>query len=513
MVWAYHVFASEYHCDDLTWLKATDAGLLNGLASPHPFDHFRPTFYVWIWFLRALRLTSPAALGIAGMVLQLALLVLVYLFMREWMSTRGSGVVTAIVAIHPVRQSLWFWASTQIDALCLVFTVASLAVATKTLKLGSSPLRLLSVAGLTLLAALAKETAFALPLAILLLPTKTSVKARIPAVVASGVAVLVAVLWSAAVLDGSGRGGDLILHANLRALARYPVQLVLPLDWFGLSYRYVGTDGYRFVWRASWLIGLGLAGVFAVAVWLRRSEPWARLSVVFFCWAGLAWIASESDRSIGLGALAAAAMLGGFTERWSRRGSVAVLMLVLCIVWAPRWWVYLQQWRAADQHTVALDEALTEWRQNVEPDQHFVVIGLPYTIGEMAEPAAVYELDDCSSAATMALHANPNRRGPTGELSYPKLTIALNPPAMFGECTGGLFVDLQRLPDAIITERQCDPVGYLQGFSIDVKALAREARHKSCSGATPLLWTGSDLAPLEDGNRIEQPHEELLQLP
>jgi hypothetical protein len=496
-VGAYHLTPSQYHCDDLTWLETTKRGFLAGWTEPHPFNHFRPTFFSWFWWLRHATSATPAVLGMAGLALQVILLAMVYLLARTWLSVRGAAVATAIMAIHPVRQSHWFWASTQIDALCLVFTVAALYAATRAIRPESSRGWYVALAAFTGLAAFAKETAFALPLAVLLLPSVGSRRRRFIAFSISGAVVLGAIVWSAVVLGGGGRAGSLVTSQGLQGALRYPIQLFLPLDWFGLSNRYADLLGYRGTWRLSWLIGLGLGALLAVAMWRRREERWTHLSFLLMVWAGLAWLASKANRSIGLGALGFSVLLGGYTERWSRDRWVVVMLAALCLLWVPRWSTYLEQWQVADRHSAALGRSIAELREESGADEHFVVLGLPYRIGEMAEPVAVGELDGCASSAFMTYFANPEQVAPRAELEYPILRLRTLEPGILGSCNRPFRVSGRQLSDAAVVSRGCDPSGQLTEVGIDLESLATEARLESCSGAVPLLWTDRGLVRLQ----------------
>ena len=113
-------------------LPGADAALDSSpsrIASADPYGHFRPTFYLWLWSLNMLGWSSPRALGLAGLVIQVATAGLSFALLRTWLSARASAIGAAISIMHPVKQDLWFWGAAQIDALCLLFVLASLLAA------------------------------------------------------------------------------------------------------------------------------------------------------------------------------------------------------------------------------------------------------------------------------------------------------------------------------------------------------------------------------------------------
>ncbi len=493
-VGVYYLGPVEYHADDAKWLLAADAGL-SGLWEPHPFNHFRPVFYAWIAGLQALRLTSPEALGFAGILLQLVSIWLVHLLAREWLPVRDASIAAAIFAIHPVRQTHWFWTSGHIDALCLGFAIAALILASRSMKATASVPMLVGIALTTLAAALSKETAFALPLAILLIPNATTWRTRLLVTAFAALGVGLAAISSAFVLDGGGRAATLLTQPNLRIGVRYCLRLMMPFDWFRFSQLYTGQDEARGMWYAlALLLTLGTNGVVLLLVWFRRREPWTRIGFVLMAWGAVAWLFHEGpggDRSIGVGAVGFAVILGGYAQGLSDRWAVTAVVL-LSFLWAPRWFDYAEEWRAVDEVDRSLTGALRRMRSNVGEDPEIVVLGLPFTVGETGEPIDVDDVDPRARRALPVFFASPEATAPTFDFTYPNLTLTVEPPGVFGACDDAISFRRGELSQETIIRRTCRGTNLLDSVVIDTERLQAEL-----GGAIPVVWTGTELLRLD----------------
>jgi hypothetical protein len=156
-------------------------------------------------------------------------------------------------------------------------------------------------------------------------------------------------------------------------------------------------------------------------------------------------------------------------------------------LWAPRWAAYALEWHAVDRHTRIMAPAVREWRSRIGPSQEIVVLGLPYTIGEIADAVSVDEFDAHASSSLRIVHANLD--SPAAEIvnMSSNLTLAVVAPSSFGACAKALVIRDIELPEEVVVERVCDPAGNLASLTLDLQRLTSET-----PGITPILWTGSE---------------------
>ena len=210
-----------------------------------PFEHYRPVFGTWLAGLSAIGINQPLPLAVAGFALALFSSALAFLILKAWLPPGVALIAATLFAVHPARESNYFWISAQIDGLALVLSLGTIVLFMRfRIALSNLWLYRISIAGLTAAAVLTKESALALPIVLIFLPDSEQLRRRIQAAMASAIGALVACIIGFIVLHGSGRAGYLLTHIDIRRAITYPIHMIRPADTAGILMRSRLHDNY-----------------------------------------------------------------------------------------------------------------------------------------------------------------------------------------------------------------------------------------------------------------------------
>jgi hypothetical protein len=361
------------------------------------YTPFRPlvnasyAFDQWLWGFR------PIGYHLTNVVLHVVVVLLLYVWMRRVIEDSGADIDSsgpafvgaACFAVHPLQTEAVGYVSGRSEVMCAVFFLSALLLSRRAIVEKSWVSAALGiVCGIFALAS--KETAIALPIVVLaydwiLRPGAEEVRVRrlwrvwVPFIVIIGVLGL----YRLSVLRISSASAAM-LNAETQAIVvwRYVRLLVWP---FGQS---IMHSVHRATSIADPLVvigAIGIVGVIALAVRIRRSHPVVAFGIVWF-FAVLAPSSSFVPLREGMAEhrvyLASAglftAVAGVFqiwsrrseTQSWSSRLAVALLLVVLCVLTIRRnevWSNSVTLWTEATLHAegmwephYALGDALRE---------------------------------------------------------------------------------------------------------------------------------------------------------
>ena len=481
----------DFAGDDRLWLSCARKSLAVVWSSASPYLNYRPTFVSWLWLVRHTGLTSPGALGVATLLLNLGLCAAFFWAVRPLLIGPRALIAATLFLIHPMRQEQSFWLSDGTDVLSLLMTMICIGMVLRPTTMSSrfwTPLVFLAI--LSALACLAKETALLIPVLILVLPAGGTFMRRAMMALAAGAGLCAASVVSIAVLGGLGRSAQVFQFFRWLSAAAYPIRLWWPgdLESAVMSWRLSGAWG-RLAVGASVSAGLLLA---LVGIHRRRwREPEIRLGLILLAAGLLTCIVRQEDRSLGLGC-AGLSLLIACLEIPALGSTLAVpsaAVVVLGAVWAPLWIDAERRWTEVSIVSRDAARSAREWRSEVGAGRRLVSLGLVTRIGEGTKAPWIAELDECSLDLLSI-------EGPRPVLPVNVLAAGVSEVRLETAGDAHLSSACHPYDDLGITRVDCDAGGYARSAVFRPGALEATGPGKSCGPDDVRYWDGRRFAPI-----------------
>jgi|GEM_PF-4425505 len=406
----YHAIMADFWSpDDEDWLNFVGQGIRPVWTSGNPWNFFRPSFGIWMYFLNAVLPRQPAYYTLAGLLPILITWLAGRSLFNQWMDEKKAGLAAVLLTLHPIRHSHYFWTSAQIDSWCLAMMMMTLALALRTDRAERQygALRCAMLLLMSMVSFWFKEIALLLIPLVLLLPSRLQLGAKIKTVLCISTGLAISVTSSMMVLGGLGQSGSKLAGMHLRRLLAYPIQIVLPIDQHALIMNARTPGSYLPLILLAAVIAVG-AGLIAYQL-VKKRESWLIAGLILLAAGGCVCMVDPDHRGLGLGAAGFSLLFVGALYhfpwprmKWFNRS--ALVLLICC--WAAVWCRAESVWRGSKQYNKKMIDLLQSTRDKIGPDRIIVqLVGLG-KINNMAIPEKIFTLDHkslCVSYLTSAI--------------------------------------------------------------------------------------------------------------
>jgi len=486
LVLSHGISTKLWAADDQTWLKAADEGIARLWTRPSRFYHFRPIYGLFLLVHTHTGLATPLGFVFSGILLAGLTTILAYKIFNEWLQDKGAAFIASVFfTIHPIRHPHYFWASAQIDSLCLVLCLLALVIgfkyANSERRSGCYPavLALLAAA-----ATLVKEIALILPVLLFFTLKPCKRRKRLSAACASLVGILCASFIGYLVLHGQGRAGYLVQKASLMRLWHYPDALLGFFGRFDLLMQARITGNYlNVVLRLT--LALLLCLLLLAVLYQQRRSTWAMPAFLLLTIGAMIAIIDFDCRGLGLGGAGLAlAFAGGGKTIFVRKMKLMLLIVLPVLTFWSLSWIHLEKvWRSAKLYSASVTDELARQRALHGPEHCLVFVGLISDMRYDVWPVDVTVLDECAMQTAMIRNYQAGMKITVQKLENRLYRLQ----AAEGSC---FYIPCRPIPEIGITEVECRAGRYVT--SLICKTESYSNAPNDCDSPIFILWDGSE---------------------
>ena len=373
--------------------------------------YYRPLVLITFMLDRALFGLDPSGYHLHSLVWHLAATIGLWRLLVDTVGEQGALAGSALFALHPVQSEVVVWISARNDLMAAAFGFAALG---QVWRVGATQRRRLwSCFGLTVAAALSKETAFVLPLMAALAFWRQPNRGMRVLPLAAGVVVVLVVRVVVGVggsVSPAADGWMLLLESSPRLaglvgasfVSPWPITSARDLSWIA------ATPPHR-VWLGWCFILLVLA------LWLRTGRRWAvtvgmgwMVLLVGVTWVAIADKGGFGDRFLYWAMAGLGLIFGDLVARHTRwlLPAIALPSMVLIQHKLPDWSTDLSLWSASMRDVASPSNELSMGHALTLKDRH--VRAHVSFVGALAGRSI--DLEACSGVVGSAMRAGMPRQ-------------------------------------------------------------------------------------------------------